>query len=274
MDQLAGNVFAPNNMVVSTSNIAFYIAVQCLFFWFIASKQFNNVLRDKANIVAEYIKNDPLARDQYDRFRQSGKPSSVRELARAQAKQRSRDNMNLMGKWVGIPMILTLVFLVYFAYKSSMGPIDKALLGCVVGAYGTEILFYFGVIRMYQFYGDQQIYSNLYQGLVGNIDTEPVTLQGQRYKRVLDAILAEARALNVQNDTTQLKRLYSRHRDKLRGISEDYMITYINAMDRVGDFVDLSVLDGISGIDRQVPAEAGSTETGGAEADVVTDTQE
>ena len=117
MDQLAGNVFAPNNMVVSTSNIAFYIAVQCLFFWFIASKQFNNVLRDKANIVAEYIKNDPLAHNQYDRFRQSGKPSGIRELARAQAKQRSRDNMNLMGKWVGIPMILTLVFLVYFAYK-------------------------------------------------------------------------------------------------------------------------------------------------------------
>src|SRR5271170_5552619 len=99
------NVFDSANMVIVLANIIFFMIVQTLFFKYVASKQFNIVLEDKAGIVGEYLKHDPAANEKYRQFKNSEKAKSIEKAAKEQEAIREKENMSSTLIWIGIPLL-------------------------------------------------------------------------------------------------------------------------------------------------------------------------
>ena len=162
------NVFKSQNMIIIMSNIIFFIMVQTAFFYFIASKQFNNVLLDKVDIITNYANNNPDVKYSIKETLESEKWQEIYDIAKDQKIERSKENVRLIIKWILPIIIFGLALLIYFVSKlrikkENWSNVDNALLILVVGAFSTELLFFFGIVSKYNFYGDQQIYNNLLQ---------------------------------------------------------------------------------------------------------------
>ena len=90
---------------------------------------------------------------------------TLEPIAKKQAEKRDIYNKELMKKWLGTFLLAT-VILIYNRYKlKSSGKkwtFATTNLWLVVFGYLTEMFFFFGVIRQYEFYSDHKIYYNLY----------------------------------------------------------------------------------------------------------------
>lgn len=207
------SVFRPANMIVIFMNVLFFMIVQVLFFQFIASKQFNVVLKDKANILTEYIKCDDDAKKSITSFKKSDYVKDVKKKAEQQEKKRDKANIKLMMKWLGLPFLISLCLLALFIIlqiinrkKDKWSNIDWALLTLIVGAYITEILFYLGIVMQYKFYGDQAIYSKIFDVVKDNVNTEPITKDGRKMMIQVEYILETTNDNDARNAFKKIKK--------------------------------------------------------------------
>jgi hypothetical protein len=244
------DVFASSNMIVVFANIIFFILVQTLFFKYVASKQFNIVLEDKANIVEQYLKHDVKANKLYKKFKKSDDIKTLKDTAEHQEDVRESINLSSTMMWIGIPFIIGIMFLVFFIgrlyFKNEVwDSVDTLLLSFVVFAYATEIMFYLGIVRKYQFYGDQSIYSNIYSGINENINKNPVTPEGKKLQTNLETMINIITKVDGDMSTyiTKAKKYYNAHKDKFAGVDESYITTYVKS--RVGSVSDIISQDTI-----------------------------
>ncbi|VBB18000.1 hypothetical protein YASMINEVIRUS_463 [Yasminevirus sp. GU-2018] len=244
-------VFVSSNMIVVFANIIFFMIVQTLFFKYVASKQFNIVLEDKADIVEQYLKHDSKANLIYKKFRESGDAKTLRELAEKQEAERESINTSNTMMWIGIPFIIGVLFLVFFVgrlyFKSEVwDSVDTILLSFVVFAYATEILFYLGIVRKYQFYGDQSIYSNVYSEINDNVNKEPVTPEGKKLQANLEEMVSKISQIGGDASTylAKVRKFYNDNKEKFAGVDEHYVIAYVkNRATNVTDFVNFNTLN-------------------------------
>lgn len=203
-------VFSSPNMIISFTNIIFFIIIQILFFRNISSKQFNNVLTDKINILNSYMRNNRRFRDAVDNHIRSSE-ESVMIRATDQEKDRVRHNDRSMMMWLGLPLLICVGMLVLSivnqnrsSNKDEWTSIHSTLLTLSIGVYLSEILFYYGVVRQYQFYGDHHIYSRMYDGIHSGISREPITEEGRvlrdDIRRVLNHEITVSELLNRHDD--------------------------------------------------------------------------
>jgi hypothetical protein len=230
------DVFEPRNMIIVLVNIIFFMVVQTLFFEFEASKQFNFVLEDKAKIAQTYLQYDKNTAVKYQQFKTSEDAKNIESVAKKQEKQRKDENTKLIINWLGIPIFvatfLLIVFIVMQNYKSDhkWGKVDAVLLiSVILLGYVPEILFFFGVVHKYKFYGDCEIYGNLYNEMDQHINKEPVTEKGKDYKHILDGMIDKLSRTGTNVDN--IKKIYSENKKNLAriGITEEFLITYANA---------------------------------------------
>lgn len=163
-------LFRLSNMVVMFSNILFFIVVQTLFFKYVASKQFEIVLEDKVNILNEYLKYDKEQKEKIKIYMEKKETIELIKKGNEQKEKREKLNNNVIIRWIAIPFIIVLIiFIASIGRLKIQGKywtkIHTGLLLLVVTAYLTELFIYFGIIKQYQFYGDQKIYSTLYNNL-------------------------------------------------------------------------------------------------------------
>lgn len=225
-------VFESANMIVLLSIIIFFMVVQTLFFKYVASKQFNIVLEDKANIVGEYLKHDPAANEKFRQFKNSEKVKSIEKAAKEQEAIREKDNMASTLKWIGLPLLIAVLFLIFFIGKlyfksEEWDTVDTMLLSFVVFSYVVEVLFYVGVVKQYQFYGDQAIYDNLFHNVSNNVNKNPITSRGKQLDDNLETTINGFE--EGTNDAEDLKSYYVSTQKKLRGQNKDSIASYMQA---------------------------------------------
>mgnify|MGYP001174854305 CR=1 FL=1 len=195
-------MFDSNNMILTFSNIIFFIVVQTLFFYFIASKQFNIVLGDKVGIFNEYVSRNKPLKEQIRMFFASKDYENIKEGAKEEEEDREEYNQNLLKSWILPPLsiattILLLFILKLFLYDEPWSEVDTVGLFLVVTAYTTEILFYLGIVQQFKFYGDNQIFQKLYSTMNENINVTPTTPDA-------DDLFIILQLLNSDNDLKYL----------------------------------------------------------------------
>lgn len=224
------DIFKPANMIVVFANIIFFMVVQTLFFKYVASKQFNIVLTDKAKIVQDYLGFDETSADKFKSFKASPTVQAIKEKAKNEEDMRTTENNKTMLKWIGIPVFISIfimmafIVMIFIKKDEDWDRVDTVLLSFVFCAYIAEILFYLGIVNKYEFYGDQLLYSNLYEGISANVNKDPITAEGKKYKAIMNSIIKADQSYNI--DT--IKKGYREKQKELPGISEDYFITYAN----------------------------------------------
>jgi hypothetical protein len=170
-------LFRLSNMVIIFSNILFFITVQTLFFKFIASKLFEIVLEDKVDILNEYVKYDEQQKEKIKVYMEKEETKELVKKGSEQEKKRDKLNNKLIMKWIGIPFVIVIIIFIASVARLKLqgkywNKIHTGLLLLVVSAYLTELFVFFGIVKQYQFYGDQQIYSTLYNNLYNESKSE------------------------------------------------------------------------------------------------------
>lgn len=166
--------FTGANTLTVLANIFLFIFVQTGFFYFIASKQFNNVLESKIDILNLYIKSSPTTKEQIKEFLNSDQVKEIQKIASEQEKERTKRNKDLIKKKM-LPLLLLVTALIVLIIVmmmmnknnswSTFGITEQILLGLVLTAYVTEIMFFFGIVRQYEFYGDYRIMNTFYKSI-------------------------------------------------------------------------------------------------------------
>lgn len=161
-------IFSSNNMIINVSNIICFVTIQTMFFYFVASKQFNMVLKDKTEIASSYISQEPTLREMALAYFNSQDWKELVAQGNKQRLQRDRANLQLIWKKIGPIVVIAFVVLCGFILKLNYYPAnttwtrtDTILLVLVLGAFTTEFLFFIGIVSQYQHYGDHAIYHNL-----------------------------------------------------------------------------------------------------------------
>ena len=180
--------FTGANTLTVLANIFLFIFVQTGFFYFVASKQFNNVLESKIDILNLYIKSSPTTREQIKNFLGSDEVKEIQKLAKEQEIKRTQMNQDLIKQKM-LPLLLfvtaLIVVIVYMMMAnknnswSTFGLTEQVLLGLVLTAYVTEIMFFFGIVKKYEFYGDYRIMNTFYKSIKEYLNKVGVTDMSQ-----------------------------------------------------------------------------------------------
>ena len=180
--------FTGANTLTVLANIFLFIFVQTGFFYFVASKQFNNVLESKIDILNLYIKSSPTTREQIKNFLGSDEVKEIQKLAKEQEIKRTQMNKDLIKQKM-LPLLLfvtaLIVVIVYMMMAnknnswSTFGLTEQILLGLVLTAYVTEIMFFFGIVKKYEFYGDYRIMNTFYKSIKEYLNKVGVTDMSQ-----------------------------------------------------------------------------------------------
>lgn len=252
------NIFKSDNMIIILANIIFFMTIHTLFFRYIASNQFASVLRDKADIFEVYLKYDPELARKYKILKSSDSVKRIANLAHLEEMKRNKINFLSMLIWTGIPITLVslimLIFIVMlFREKNGSLPWDKSdtvLLSFVVFAYITEIISYYIIINKYQFYGDQELCSDIYQTLRSNINVKPISKKGKQYYDILAKMSNEISDKYGPLDSAGIEviRTYFRENKQkinklMPEVSEEFFVVYIEEnMTKISNLVDSETL--------------------------------
>ena len=163
-------LFRLSNLIIIFSNVLFFMIIQTLFFKYVASKQFEILLKDKVYILNEYLKYDEEQKEKIKNYLDKQETKELMEKGAKYEKERNKINNKLILKWFGIPFIIVLtIFIVSVLRLKIQGKywnkIHTGLLLLVITAYLTELFIYFAIVKQYKYFGDHNIYSKLYNNL-------------------------------------------------------------------------------------------------------------
>lgn len=155
------------SIILILANVLVFIIFQVIFFYFIGSEQLNTLIGEKVDIVNEYLKYNSDYKSTLKDYIESNEVQSIVSKAQEEKEERNRKNLNHILLWFGIPVgvLLILLFLCIILlkiFKVEWTAIDNVGLTLIVTAYATELAIYFGVIKKYDFLGDQALYYYIY----------------------------------------------------------------------------------------------------------------
>jgi len=152
-----------NEWIIILTNVIFFMIVQTLFFRFVASKQYENVLENKLDMVKDFVKRNPKMRDNL-KITKSENKKKLDPIAKKQLKEREKLNLELTLLYCGIPILIATVFILYvfFVMKKTRewSTVDSLGIFYIMFAFSTELLFFFFIVKKYEFVGDQYIVSS------------------------------------------------------------------------------------------------------------------
>lgn len=155
------NYLHRNDLVPIFMNVMFFMSIQTIFFLYVASKQFENVLKDKINFIKILSENNQYVYDYIQILKNNyvnGKDYTNVIL------QRQKYNNQILVIYCGIPMIVISSILIYILFfmksQKKWNSVDTLSLFFVTLAYLTELFLFFCVISQYVFIGDQYLIYN------------------------------------------------------------------------------------------------------------------
>lgn len=156
----------PANICLLTTNIAFFIVFQCIFFYYFGCKQYDNMLKKKANFVKGFLHNSPLVGPvtcaKISEFIEKNKDEAIR-----QELERNRFNKKLLkneaAKFV-LPCVIIAIFAFIIAKRRNIwGSEHNISLVLISACFITELFIYKGVFKTYNIVGDYELLNMLYK---------------------------------------------------------------------------------------------------------------
>lgn len=156
-----------NDLIPIFMNVMFFMAIQTIFFLYVASKQFENILIDKINIVKVLSENNPYIKSLIQNYKNSYISNKNFDII---ISEREKYNNEILLIYCGIPMIIIFILLLYviFFMKSDKpwSKVDTLSLFFVTLAYLTELFLFFCVITQYIFIGDVNLIYNFVVNII------------------------------------------------------------------------------------------------------------
>jgi hypothetical protein len=155
------------------TTVLFFIVVQTLFFKYIASKQYDNILLSKSNFISQLGNYNTSVKELINILKLKA-DTELKEKAIKSKQNREIINYNLMFKYCIIPIIITtsilLILLLYsFTEKTKWTYIENISLLLILGSYLTELYFFFFIIKKYEIIGDHEIFYKSLKSLSENL---------------------------------------------------------------------------------------------------------
>jgi len=155
------NYLKRNDLIPIFTNVLFFMFIQTIFFLYVASKQFENVLNDKIKLIKILSDNNPYIENVINEYKNNYLSNANFDLI---IKERNQYNNDILLIYCGIPIIVISIILLYvlFIMKSDnkWNKVDTLSLLFVTLAYMTELFIFFCVITQYVFIGDLDIIYN------------------------------------------------------------------------------------------------------------------
>lgn len=162
------NCFDRNDWLVIIANVLFFMVVQTLFFKYIASQQYEEVLISKLDMIKLAMQKNPAFKRQILELKKDYQ-EKYKNIAKEQEARREIINRDLTWKYCTLLIVITVAIFVGIAVfvKSKRGweDIDTLNMLFVTLAYSTELFFFFFIVRKYEFVGDNYILTNVLQKL-------------------------------------------------------------------------------------------------------------
>jgi len=206
------DIFETPNLIITFTNILFFIIVQIWFFKNFASQQVDTVLKNKLHIVSTYLNYDLDSKKnilekikkinedykKYIEFKNKGESdekifsrlpelkNNIKRLSIKNKQWRNDENWKSIKSKLG-PIIIGLLIVIFISiiyqifisktpWRNKDGgffSVNTSLFILILGAFTTEILFYLGMVKQYIYYGDHDIYERLYSDLRNNYMFKP-----------------------------------------------------------------------------------------------------
>ena len=167
---LAFNVFPLDKFtwISILSNVLFFMIIQTLFFLFIASKQYNNILNKKVQIISTLSENNEDIEIGLQGIKQAYINKYEEEVKRI-TNHRLEQNKKITIQYCIIPMTVTIIALllvsIFMKSNRKWTKYDSINISLILGAYLTEIYIFIFVIRPYELIGDHDIIYNILKSL-------------------------------------------------------------------------------------------------------------
>jgi hypothetical protein len=175
-----------NDWVIALSNVLFFMVVQMFFFIFIASKQYEEVIISKLDIIKKYGEKNMPFKFLLHSYKNNYLENNEDEINK-ETNERKDNNMNLTYDYCGLPIIIVSTIIVLLVVLTKTNLIEKLKISnvkvkdmtkktvwnqydtfgllLVLLAYSTEILFFYFVVKKYEFVNDNTIYNTLFKNV-------------------------------------------------------------------------------------------------------------
>ena len=175
-----------NDWIIALSNVLFFMIVQMFFFIFIASKQYETVIISKLDIIKKYAEKNMPFKFLLHSYKNNYLENNQVEI-NENSKERENNNMKLTYEYCILPIIIvsSIMLLLVVSTKTDFikklkiknttlenmtegtqwSEFDTFGLLLVLLAYSTEILFFYFVVKKYEFVNDNAIYNTLFKNV-------------------------------------------------------------------------------------------------------------
>ena len=162
-------VLEPTNMFTTSLNIFLFVSLLFLWFWFIGTQQLKYVIYEKMDQVNNIIKNDPIISKSVDLYLDTIKEDTkFIEKVRNDIIERNEYNLDIVYKYFGIPILILLSIVLFYGVNIFINFPNKwkieqnILVILMILAFVTEIIFYFVVIRKFQYVSNSTIIKSVF----------------------------------------------------------------------------------------------------------------
>jgi hypothetical protein len=175
-----------NDWFIVFANVLFFMVVQTAFFYFIASKEYEDVIVSKLDIVKRYASKNDTFKTLLNIYKNKYLGDNKQEIDK-QTKEREHKNKKLTIEYCGIPILIVtgILLLLLVGTKTKVlsklhinnqvvnnllkptkwNEYDNLGIVLVVMAYVTELLFFFLIVKKYEYVGDNYIYNNIFKSI-------------------------------------------------------------------------------------------------------------
>jgi len=154
------NITNPAGISNTCANIVCFIVFQCIFFYFVASKQYDSLVLEKATFIETFLKNSPVAgRIMCTQMKKSA--DDMKNIIDVKAKERKEKNIKSLKSTAALfvipAAIIALLSAGYAINKNKWTRSHTLALILIAGCFTTEFIIYIAVFRTHVILGDYEL---------------------------------------------------------------------------------------------------------------------
>tara|TARA_B100000945_G_C20364172_1_gene588707 strand:+ start:683 stop:1231 length:549 start_codon:yes stop_codon:yes gene_type:complete len=160
------NIFNAPAMTIIAANIVCFIIFQCLFFYFIASKQFENLVMEKGKSPKVFIQNSPVIGKYICKKMKSDNAEKLQNSIDKNKELQSKNKLTLIetAKWYVIIGSVIGILCYIYSIKNNLWKKNHTFgMLLIAGCFTTELIYYLAVFKTHIVIGDWEIIKRLYE---------------------------------------------------------------------------------------------------------------
>ena len=164
------------------TTVLFFYVIQTLFFKYIASNQYNNLLLQKARFLTKLGKYNTSIAALIEEMKKNAEVNLKTKALESQ-KIRERINKRLIFNYCVIPIIvvssillLIVIYSLFTKSKKSWSYIETISFILILGSYLTELYFFFFMVQKYEIVSDDELTYKLFKHLNNTIEEKINTI--------------------------------------------------------------------------------------------------